>query len=312
MTVPFGRRTFLGGAVAAGALLGRGGVAAGGPAPPAATPVPAITPRAEWGADLPAKGTLLPEEDVRFLLVHHTVDNNSYAPGDVPSMLRSIYGFHTGADKGWPDVAYNFFIDRYGGIWEGRTGSIDGPVQVDATGGSQGFAQLCCLIGDHQVEAPTPEAVTSLVAMLAWLGERHQIDTSVGAMTQFVSRGSNLWPAGTTVDAKTISGHRDMSQTACPGDAAYALVEEQLPSQVTALRLEQAAAAAPTTTTSSSVSASSTTSVAAETAAPAPTTSSGGGDNDLLTLGIGTMLMGGGLAALAALLRRKQRPPEPG
>lgn len=324
MTIPFGRRTFLGGAAAAGALLGRGGVAAGGPAPPVSpvppgsSTMPAITPRAEWGGDLAPTGPLLPEEDVRFLLVHHTVDANTYAQGDVPGLLRAIYGFHTG-DKGWSDVAYNFFIDRYGGIWEGRTGSLDGPVQVDATGGSQGFAQLCCLIGDHQVEAPTPEAVASLVEMLAWLGERHQIDTSVGAMTQFVSRGSNRWPAGTTVDARTISGHRDMSQTACPGDAAYALVAEELPSRATALRLEQAAAAAPSTTTSSSVPASTSTTVGSEAAAPTPpgsntstSSSDGDGGTDLVMLGAGTALVAGGLAALAALLRRRQQPPEAG
>jgi hypothetical protein len=36
----------------------------------------------------------------------------------------------------------------------------------------------------------------------------------------FTSRGSNRWPAGATVKAATISGHRDTSQTACPGPQA--------------------------------------------------------------------------------------------
>ncbi|MEO5678995.1 MAG: hypothetical protein ABIS47_04920, partial [Acidimicrobiales bacterium] len=68
-----------------------------------------VLPRAAWGADLLPTGPLSQEApgDVRFLLVHHTASSNAYAAGDVPGVLRSIYGYHTGP-KGWPDIAYNF------------------------------------------------------------------------------------------------------------------------------------------------------------------------------------------------------------
>ena len=109
-----------------------------------------VQPRSAWGADLMPKGPLAQEAagDVRFLLVHHTASSNSYAEAGVAGLLRGFYGFHTG-EKGWPDIAYNFLVDRFGRVWEGRTGSLDAPVKVDATGGSQGFAQLACFIGDH-------------------------------------------------------------------------------------------------------------------------------------------------------------------
>ncbi len=204
---------------------------------------PEIAPRSAWAGELPVVGDIVAEEDVRFLLVHHTASRNDYGADEVVDQIREFYGFHTGAEKGWPDVAYNFFIDRFGGVWEARAGSIDGPVRGDATGGSQGFALLCSLIGDHSKVEVSDEALSSLVGLLAWLAERHGIDTAPEATVDFVSRGSNRWPEGTEVTTSTISGHRDMSQTACPGDFAYRLLPEAIPSMVEEAR-ETAATAA--------------------------------------------------------------------
>jgi hypothetical protein len=208
------------------------------PAVPLTPGGPAIQPRAAWGGDLPPTGALEAEGpgDVRFLLVHHTAGPNDYGPGDVPGTLRGIYRFHTGPDKGWPDVAYNFFVDRFGGVWEGRTGSLGAPIKGDATGGSQGFALLCCFLGTHTVEPPTAEAQSAMVALLAWLADGYGIDTSPGATASFASRGSSNHPAGTAVTTPTIAGHRAMSATTCPGDAAYALVQSAFPALVSAAR----------------------------------------------------------------------------
>ena len=127
-------------------------------------------------------------------------------------------------------------MDRFGGVWEGRTGSLAGPVKGSATGGSQGFAQLACFIGDFSAAAPTPAARSSMLALLAVLAERYGVDTRDGAQVSFVSRGSNRWPPGTEVTTRTIAGHRDMSMTACPGDVLYEDVLRHYPTDVTALR----------------------------------------------------------------------------
>lgn len=233
------RRLLLGSGAAVGALvaLGRPAAAAG-----------AVIPRADWGGDLPPTGPLDEEApgDVRFLLVHHTASANGYAADAVRSQLRGIYRFHTG-EKGWPDVAYNFFVDRFGGVWEGRTGSLDRPMKASATGGSQGYALLCCFLGDHSTQPPTEAAWTAMTTLLATLADRYGIDTTPGATTTFTSRGSNRWPVGATVTTTTIAGHRDMSQTTCPGDAAYAVVVRDLPAWVTAARGGRPDAAAPST-----------------------------------------------------------------
>lgn len=204
-------------------------------APPvgAAPALPVIRPRSAWAKGLMPTGTLMAETDVRFLLIHHTETPNTDAPDDTAQRLRSIFSFHTGRQRGWPDVAYNFFVDRHGVIWEGRQGSIAGPVRGDATGGSQGFAELACFVGDFTAETPTEEALTSMSALLAWLAARNGLDLTTPAT--FVSRGSNRWRAGAQVTTDQIAGHRDMSRTACPGDALYPLLAARL--QPAAVRL---------------------------------------------------------------------------
>lgn len=232
------RRELLTSVSAAGAALGAAAIAARSAGrsatprlvpEPGATVVPAVTvmpglsimPRAAWGADLPPKA-VFPTETSKFLLVHHSgASHGTTATRDV---IRSIYTWHTGAEKRWADVCYHFFIGRNGDVWEGRAGSLTRPVVADATGGNQGFAQLVCLLGDFTSVLPTAAALSSLSKVFAWLAGRDLIDVTPGAMTTFVSRGSNRWPAGTVVTTPTIAAHRDMSYTTCPGDLLAARV----------------------------------------------------------------------------------------
>lgn len=181
-----------------------------------------IHPRDEWGADLPPRGVIGPEE-VKFLLVHHTASSN-FVP-DPRAVIRQTYAFQTGPSKGWPDICYHFMIGPDGSVWETRAGSLAGPVVADATGGNQGYAQLVCLIGDFTSQAPTEAAQESLMRTLIWLADRYGVDTHPSATTTFVSRGSNKFRRGTTITTPTISGHRDVTYTACPGDLGYTLIE---------------------------------------------------------------------------------------
>ena len=324
------RRAFLAGgaalataAVAAGA---GGGVAAAQPVPPVPVEVApglVVLRRTSWGADLPAPAGLPTEApgDVRVLLVHHSASTNDYGEGAAAGEIRAFHALHTGPEKGWPDVAYNFFVDRFGRVWEGRSGSIDGPVIGDATGGNQGFSQLVCLIGNFVDEEPTPEAVDALVRVLAWLAGREGVDVTPGATTTFTSRGSNRWPEGATVETTTIAGHRDMSQTACPGDAAYARVRGDLPALVAA----RVGAAAPTTTSTAppTTAPPTTTPTPATGAPPAPARAAGevaarpgaddGGDGPPTALLGGTAVtVAAAATALAVRFRGRRTPSEPG
>lgn len=226
------RSTALGTVIVAGASVGTRPSAAAA----LLTKTPTIRPRSAWaGSSCPVRGTLQyePAGAVKFLLVHHSETTSSYPAAQVPRILRSFYRTHVG--KGWPDIAYNFLVDRYGRIWEGRADSLRHPTIASATGGSQGFSQIVCWVGNHRVEAPTAAARQSMISLLAWLSRRYAVDTTPGATVRFVSRGSNRWPAGVRVSTRTIEGHRRMSMTDCPGDAAYGVVRDTLPFAVTNL-----------------------------------------------------------------------------
>lgn len=230
-----------------GALLGPVAAAGAAEATRAAAGPQRVLPRRAWARDLPVPRDLDVERpgDVRFLLVHHSATPNEYGRDEVIDQLRMFHRLHTGSERNWPDIAYNFLVDRYGGVWEGRAGSLTAPVKSSATGGSQGYAQLACFIGDLSEDPPTPAARTSMLRLLAALADRYRVDTRPGATTSFVSRGSNRWPAGRTVTTATIAGHRDMTLTACPGDGVYRQVRELFPAEVTALRATSARAPSP-------------------------------------------------------------------
>jgi len=235
-----------------------------------------IMPRSMWGADLLPKGPL-PGEDVRFLIVHHSASHNGHTSADVPDILRKWFRFHTGPDRGWNDIAYNFVIDSEGVVWEARKGSLNGIVAGDATGGNQGFAQLVAVIGDYNLEEPTDASMSSLVLVLAWLADRHGVLTDPGSEVTFISRGSNRWPEGSAVTTPTINGHRSMSKTSCPGDNLMAYVEGALMADVTAARTLAVTTTTetvpPTSTTTSSTTTTSSPTTSTTAHAPSTTTS---------------------------------------
>jgi hypothetical protein len=301
------RRTLLAGGLALAGLSIAG---------PAAAREPPSEPhrRAEWAGTLRPKGPLEVEDrqDVLFLLVHHSVSTNTYAAGQVPELLRGIYRSHTGPAKRWPDVAYNFFVDRFGGVWEGRQGSLEAPVKGSATGGSQGFALLCCFLGDHRRQRPSAAALEAMTALLTGLAVKYDIDTTPGARTRpFRSRGSNRWPAGTVIRARTISGHREMSLTECPGDAGFAVVRDYLPKAVTELRggrSSTGAAGAPAQSSRAGGGGETATRPEARSGnAPAPAGATADEGQPLAPLVLPSLALAAGLGAAATVVRRRRR-----
>ena len=85
---------------------------------------PAIIPRADWGGD-GVKPRAAPDYgDVQVAFVHHTVSANDYAATDSPGIVLSMAKYHRDVN-GWNDLGYNFVVDKYGQIFEGRAGGVD-------------------------------------------------------------------------------------------------------------------------------------------------------------------------------------------
>ena len=99
-----------------------------GSPPRSSHPQPVIYSRAQWGADESIRGkSSLHYGDVHAGFVHHTVNANDYTRAEVPGIIRSIYAYHV-KSRGWSDIGYNYLVDRFGRIWEGRYGGVDRPV----------------------------------------------------------------------------------------------------------------------------------------------------------------------------------------
>jgi hypothetical protein len=176
------------------------------------TPKPKIYSRAQWGADESMRQkSSLHYYEVHAGFVHHTVNANDYTRAEVPGILRSIYAYHT-RSRGWSDIGYNFLVDRFGRVWEGRYGGVDRPVVGAHTLNYNDYSFAMSAIGNYDIKKPSGAMVQAYGALFAWKLSLHGVDAS--STKQWV--GSRYFQA--------INGHRDAAATACPGRYLYAKI----------------------------------------------------------------------------------------
>ena len=198
-------------------------VAAAATAAAAANPAgkPAIVTRAQWGADESLRDCdPTYSSTIKAGIVHHTVNSNNYQPGDSAGLVRAIYAYHVNGN-GWCDIGYNFLVDRYGAIFEGRYGGVDRAVIGAHAGGFNTYTFGVSGIGDFTSAQPTAQMLAAYTAVLGWKLSLNGVDPQ--STTVLISGGGpyTQWPEGTPVTVRTISGHRDVDATGCPGDAFY-------------------------------------------------------------------------------------------
>ena len=178
----------------------------------AVTAKPMIYSRAQWGADERMRDKpSLHYGEVHAGFVHHTVNANNYTAAQVPAIIRGIYAYHT-QSRGWSDVGYNFLVDRFGRIWEGRYGGVDRPVVGAHTLGYNDDAFAMSAIGNYETARPSAAMIDAYGRLFAWKLSLHGV--RAGSMKQWVTK--RYLPA--------INGHRDVGQTACPGKYLYAQI----------------------------------------------------------------------------------------
>ncbi|HDL50091.1 MAG TPA: hypothetical protein ENH33_09070, partial [Actinobacteria bacterium] len=198
------------------------------PSSEAAPSKPFIHPRTDWDPTdscRPSNPAPVGYVQVTMAFVHHSAGWNTYTQAEVPSYILGICSYHVNT-RGWNDIGYNFIVDRFGGVWEGRKGGIEKGVQGAHTQGFNSYSTGVVLLGSFQNTGylPSQAAQDSLVDLLAWKFSIHNIDPL--GTTTVVSKGSLKYPQGTRVTLNDISGHRDAQATACPGDDLYVLLPE--------------------------------------------------------------------------------------
>jgi len=185
---------------------------------------PAMVAREAWGAaqcpprEAPSYG------EVKLGLVHHTVSTNDYAPSEGAAIVLAICRYHRNSN-GWSDIGYNFLVDRYGTIYEGRAGGIDRAVIGAQAQGFNAVSTGVAALGTY-TSAPPPGAQVSAIAdVLAWKLPAHGAPTTGEVVATSAGGSQNRYPAGRQVTFQRISGHRDAGKTTCPGDAMVANFE---------------------------------------------------------------------------------------
>jgi hypothetical protein len=154
-----------------------------------------IIPRGEWGAQH-ENGSGAAPLPAREVWLHHSV---TIAPDLVPPFTDDAAAIRTleriGEDRFGRGISYTWLITPAGLIFEGhgvdRVGSH--------TGGRNSIARAICFVGNYEENHPTENQIASA----AWL-LRHARDR------------------GWIMVARLNGGHRDLKQTACPGQHAYA------------------------------------------------------------------------------------------
>jgi len=185
---------------------------AGGPmgTPPKFPSQPAIIKRKRWGAD-PSLGDKcfkpIYGKTTKAAIVHHTVGTNNYRPADSVGIVQGILAYHT-QGRGWCDIGYNFLVDRFGRVFEGRAGGIRKPVRGAHAGDFNTNTMGVSMMGNFDNVRLPRRLKNAMVRLIGWrLG------------TNYVNPRGTVRMHGSRI--KRISGHRDVMSTACPGLHGY-------------------------------------------------------------------------------------------
>jgi hypothetical protein len=183
---------------------------------------PAIVTRAQWGANEEiVRAKPVYAKSLKLAVVHHTVTPNTYTRAQAAAIVRGIEFFHV-RGNGWNDIGYNFLVDRFGTVYEGRGGGIDrNVVGAHAAGFNSGTVGVS-LLGTFQRVAPSRPMQSALVSLLAWRLDVAHVDPLSAVV--YTSGGNPKFRRGKLVTLRAVSGHRDTGPTECPGADAYRLL----------------------------------------------------------------------------------------
>ena len=193
----------------------------------AAVPQPTIISRKQWGADESLRrGETAYSDTIKVAFVHHVVSSNDYTPAQAAQQMRNVYSWFTEGIK-VNDFGYNFMVDRFGRLYEGRAGGIDKAVIGAHTSGFNAETFAVSFLGNADTLDPAqPEKEKILNAigrLIAWKFDLFGVNPMGTAVLTSAGPGpgggtTSMYYAGEKVTTKTIVGHGDIGNTSCPGE----------------------------------------------------------------------------------------------
>ena len=125
------------------------------------------------------------------IVIHHA----GFPDADKDSSAEEIHKFHQ-ETNGWAGIGYHFVIRKDGTIEQGRKLNAVGAHAYQHNKNSVGI----CVAGNFELGKPNRKQMDSLKLLTAWLCQKYKLNP--------MKKG-------------VIVGHRDLNDTACPGNNLY-------------------------------------------------------------------------------------------
>ena len=187
----------------------------------ATQPAPRVISRAEWGA-APQSCTPDVARTLVGAVVHHTAGSNDYSTmAEAAQQIRNDQRYHM-VSRGWCDLGYNFVVDKWGNIYEGRANSLNAPVIGVHAGGFNTGTVGISMLGNFS-SVGTPAAMIDAVGRIVGLRlAAYNINPTDSFVFHTLGGQNSKFAAGTNVPLPRVFAHRDVAYTACPGNVGYA------------------------------------------------------------------------------------------
>jgi hypothetical protein len=180
---------------------------------------PRIILRRSWGAnEAIRRGSVSYATTLQAAVVHHTAGAAGSSPSQSAAIVRGIQTYHV-RGNGWNDIGYNFLVDRFGQVFEGRYGGIErNVVGAHAQGFNTGSVGIA-LLGSYGGSGPSVQAREALARLIAWRLDVAHVDPV--SRVSMISNGNPRFRSGLPTWLRAVSGHRDTGFTSCPGAGLY-------------------------------------------------------------------------------------------
>src|SRR5436190_22620497 len=160
---------------------------------------PSIISQKDWGSSPQPIPDARKQDKLEWITIHHA--GEKWTGARTPDeYIRAMQGWGQ-REKHWPDVPYHFLIAPDGRIFEGRPLAYEPESNTKyPLNGNIGVEMM----GNFEVQRPSPQQLQSCVKLVAWLAQEHKIDLD------------------------HIRGHKDAApgQTDCPGKDFYRYLQD--------------------------------------------------------------------------------------
>jgi len=186
---------------------------------------PSMVSRASWAGDDCPPRTKPIYGEVRAAYVHHTVNLNDYSRAEAPQIVLAMCRYHRNTN-GWNDIGYNFLVDRFGTLYEGRAGGVGAAVIGAQAEGFNSYSTGIANIGTFSNVPQSQAALEAMARLIRWKLPLHGYPTNGTAVMRSAGGATNRYPSGSSVRVPRVLGHRDTNATECPGSALYAQLDD--------------------------------------------------------------------------------------